>query len=225
MLIAVPMKLRRSGKMWNTYRRVSDRDPVKDLNLMRPDCEALDLREDILLLIFDRPYPGNAAQALTATVRFHKPHRVVTQYRAAHAPAPLDVVFATTDWLAEQGNPHTLHLLIVPAPNDEDDETTPRTILRFLDHYVIEEPGEVLYTRELWGLWAFLHPGSTPEDEEVAGVKRVSVYRDLKKIFKDFPASTVERIGAETHRYWDGYSLRDEPMIPTCPVGCACSVS
>lgn len=224
MIVTVPMTLRHSGEMWLTFRRICDKHPVKDINLLLYECEPLEITEDILLLISDTPYPGDTARALTSTVRFHKPHRVVTQFRAAHPRAPLKVLFVVKKWLAEQSDPRTLHLLIVPASSVQGEYTTPAEAIRhFLLHYVVEESGAVLYTRDLWALWASLNLGSTPEDEEIAGIKRVSVYRHLRPLFPGFPPSTVERIGPETHRYWEGYSLRDGPMIPSCPVGCSCS--
>lgn len=227
MLVTVPMKLKHPGAVWLTFRRICDKAPAKEINLLRRECEALGIMDDLLLLISDTPYPGDTAQALTATVRFYKRHRrVVTQFRAAHPPAPLEVLFVVTGWLAERSNPRTLHLLIVPAFSAKDEEMTPKkAIRRFLRHYIVKEPDAILYSKDLWALWASLNQDSVPGDEQIAGIKRVSVWRHLRKLFPGFPPSIVKRIGRDTHRYWEGYTLRDEGPIPSCPVGCSCSVT
>ena len=225
MIFTVPMKLKHRGAMWLTFRRICDKDPVKEINLLRLECEPLEIADDILLLISDTPYRGETTQALTTTVHFYKRHqRVVTQFHAAHRSAPLEVLFVVSGWLAEQSNPRTLHLLIVPASSAQDEEMTPKkAIRRFLRHYVVKDPDAILYSKDLWALWASLNPGSAPEYEQIAGIKRVSVWRHLRKVIPGFPPSMVERIGPETHRYWPGYKLRDEEPIPSCPVGCSCS--
>lgn len=227
MLVTVQMQIQHTGQMWVTFRRNCDRDPVKDLRLLLRECERLTVTDHILLLISDAPFPGNTSQALTVTVKYKETMRFVSRFLPANHPAPLESLFVVTDWLAGQSRPRTtLHLLIVPAPSVQDDEQVPKERLkRFLLHYVIENDQRVLFTLDLWTLWSLHHPGSTPKDREIAGIKRSQVYRVLQKAFPGFPPTEYkpDRSTGGSERYWVGYTLRKDAMISSCPVGCWCS--
>ena len=227
MLAAVPMKLKHPGDMWLTFRRICERDPVKEINLLRTECEQLDITDDILIIINSTPFPDDVPNAITISLNFEKNHRVVSRFLPHNAQAPLEVLFVAKKWLATQSQHHTLHLLIIPASIAQDEETTPaEAIRRFLRHYVVEKPDAILFTTDLWTLWSSFHPGSAPEDKNIAGIKRVSVWRYLKPIVPDLPSSTVVRAGPnDTARCWAGYTLREEPPLPSCPVVCSCSAT
>ena len=209
MLVRVPMKSKHPGKMWITFERICEKDPVREINLLRSQCEPLGIIDDLLLLLSPTPIPGVDRYSIKVSVRFKKNHRFVSRFLPDHAQGPLEVLFVSLKWFKIQSRPRTLHLRIIPAISVREDETTPeKRLRRFLSHYVVEKPDTTLYTQDLWALWASLNPGSSPEDDEIAGIKRVSVWRDLRQVFRGFPPSMIERVGPETHRYWEGYSLR-----------------
>ena len=227
MLVSISMQRQHRGEMWLTFRRVDDSGPVKEARLLRRACERLTVTDHILLLISDAPFPGNTSQALTVTVKYKETMRFVSRFLPANHPAPLESLFVVTDWLAGQSPPRTtLHLLIVPAPSVQDDEDPQvERLKRFLLHYVIEQDRGTLFTLDLWTLWSRHHPGSAPKDREIGGIKRRRVYKVLREVFEDFPPTEYkpDRSTGGSERYYVGYKLRKDPMIPSCPVGCWCS--
>ena len=240
MIVTVDMKLkRRPGEMWGRFLSDDPRGPLRDLNLLRTEYERVGIDDSLVVQISDAPFPDDmpGQLSLTAVVSYDETLRRMTRFLPDETKAPpFTNLHVRKKWLEAASAGDTLYVRIVApstvqdADTHQDDaasdvpdiEEQRKNFSRFLTHYVVEAPDAVLYTKDLWGLWSSVNPGSAYEDKEIAGIKRVSARRFLKQIFQDFPASTVDRIGPETHRGWEGYTLRDEGPAAACPVDCAC---
>ena len=240
MIVKVEMKLkRRPGEMWGRFLSDDPRGPLRDLNLLRTEYERVGIDAALIVQLSDATFPDDmpGQPSLTAVVSCDKPLRRMTRFVPDENTAPpFTNIHVRKKWLEAVSFGDTLYVRIVApstvqdADTHQDDDVSDvpdigdqrKNFARFLRHYVVEAPDAVLYTKDLWALWSSVNPGSAYEDAEIAGIKRVSARRFLLPLFPGFPASTVDRIGPETHRCWEGYTLRDEGSVPGCPVGCVC---
>ena len=237
MIVTLDMKLKkRPGEMWGRFLSDDLQGPLRDLVLLRAEYERAGIENALVVQISDAPFPDDmpGRPSLTAVVSYDKTLRRMTRYvRDENTAPPFMNIHVRTKWLEAVSAGDTLYVRIVApytvkdAETQQDDDVSDVTDIeeqrknfaRFLSHHVVEAPDAVLYTRDLWALWSSVNPGSVYEDAEIAGIKRVSARRFLLPIFPGFPASTVDRIGPETHRCWAGYTLRDEGAGPGLPRG------
>ena len=242
MLVRVDMNLKTPpGVMWARYLSDDQHGPLKELTCLKAECELVGVGDSLIVLLSDAPFPDDMPHqpSLTTVVSYDDTLRTMTRFLPDEtAASPFERLLVRTKWLEASSLGDTLYVRILapsiaqdaemPQDDDMSDVTDideqKKNFSQFLRHYVVEEPDAVLYSKDLWALWSSLNPRSTPGDEETAGIRRVNVWRYLRPLFPEFPPSIVERIGPETHRYWAGYTLRDEGTTPNCPAGCSCSV-
>ena len=232
MIVTVEMKLkRRPGQVWARFLSDDPRGPLRDLNLLRAEYERVGIENALVVQLSDATFPDDmpGQPSLRAVVSYDETLRSMTRFLPDETTAPpFRNLHIRTKWLEAVSAGDTLYVRIVApstlqnAETHQDDDVSDVTDIeeqgknfsRFLSHYVVEAPDAVLYTRDLWALWSSFNPGSAYEDKEIAGIKRVSARRFLLPLFPGFPASTVDRLGTETHRCWEGYTLRDEGPVP-----------
>ena len=223
-------------KKWDRYLLTFQSDDqeaaITDIVLIEDDCAMADIGDYLFLIVSPEPLGKGDGRWLTISMTRVADSRIYTTFVPDLSyPAPKKPLRLRKKWLERHGYGEVLHIRILPRrtaheavviednvvrvlPTGGVDKPRPR-LLRLLRHYVqLRIGGASCYTRDLWEVLS--------SDELLRGIQRVSVRRELEFLFPSLPRSRSKRIGRTVERYWRGFGLREEPPVPSCPVGCSC---